>query len=716
MGLSFINSAFLGALSLISIPIIIHLLQRRRFKVVQWGAMEFLRLSQRNRSRRLMIEQLILLLIRCLIIAFVVLAVCRPIVRIGGVPIAGSRGPVHAIIILDNSYSMGYRPPGTQTETVFDRAVKRALDVVDRGLRQGDAVSLVLASDPPRAVIRKPSLDLKAALAIIKKITLSDAGTNYGKAARLALEIAGDSRYVNREVYLISDNQASGWEGRGQDAPAWEGLARLARLVMLPIRDGAAPNVAVEWVQAARGLATARAPARIQARIVNRGAQSLRDALVTLEVDGQAQGSAQRVTVEPGQGAVVVFNQIFDRPGVHACTVRVTEDRLPQDDVGYLALSVRRNVKILIVNGKPDATTPQKDAAFFLNLALAPPATREGSEPTPLEPRVIQGSSFSNENVRNYDVVTLSDVARLGDADRRLLGEFVQNGGGALIFLGGRVNADLYNRDLLDGQPSLLPARLGALDAEKSSLDPASLDHPALQRFRGAQDVSLNTAEFTKYFKLTPNAKDRTVRVMARFASGSPAILEKQFGLGKVILVASTANTEWNTLPLKPAFLPLIHQLVAYLASGTDGSRNGQVGEPLVKPLPLSEVNRKVTITSPGGARTAVRPLIHERGAIVTLENPQQAGFYRVAVDQSSPDIFAVNRDTAESDLRSLGEAALKKLLPVRNWTWIGLNEDLLSALTRSRQGIELWRHLLFAALALMVVETMLAQVFGRRA
>src|ERR1051325_11323191 len=161
MGLSFLNSSFLGALSLVSIPIIIHLLQRRRYRVVHGGAMEFLRLSQRNRSRRLMIEQLILLLIRCLIPALAILAICRPIVRYGGLPIATARGQVHAVIILDNSYSMGYLP-SAGPETVFDRARKRALDLVERGLRQGDGVSVVLASEPPRILVRKPSLDLRA--------------------------------------------------------------------------------------------------------------------------------------------------------------------------------------------------------------------------------------------------------------------------------------------------------------------------------------------------------------------------------------------------------------------------------------------------------------------------------------------------------------------------------------------------------------------------
>ena len=86
-----------------------------------------------------------------------------------------------------------------------------------------------------------------------------------------------------------------------------------------------------------------------------------------------------------------------------------------------------------------------------------------------------------------------------------------------------------------------------------------------------------------------------------------------------------------------------------------------------------------------------------------------------MAVDGGSTDTFAVNRDTAESDLRSLDEAALKKLLPVREWAWIGLNDDLLAAINKSRQGVELWRFLLFGALVLMCLETALAQLFGRR-
>src|SRR5437867_380671 len=122
MPLSFLNPAYLWGLGLVSIPIIIHLLQRRRYRVVRWGAMEFLRLSVKKRSRRLRIEQLILLLIRCLILALVALAVARPALRPGVLPALASESHVHALLVLDNSYSMRYQPEAAERSTLFDRA------------------------------------------------------------------------------------------------------------------------------------------------------------------------------------------------------------------------------------------------------------------------------------------------------------------------------------------------------------------------------------------------------------------------------------------------------------------------------------------------------------------------------------------------------------------------------------------------------------------
>jgi Aerotolerance regulator N-terminal/von Willebrand factor type A domain len=719
--MAFLNPALLWGLALTSIPIIIHLLQRRRYRVVRWGAMEFLRLSVKKRSRRLRIEQLLLLLVRCLVIALVALALCRPALRPGALQALASESHVYALIVLDNSYSMGYQPEGAERETLFDRAKRRAADLIRGGLRQGDAVSVVLAGDPPQALIRKPSYDLEGAAASVNRLSLSDRATNFTRAARLCLDILTEYRSSspgNPEIYFITDSQALGWEAN-RDPDVWEQLVRRqkARLSVMMVGEGNEENLAVTGVQLARGLVTARAAAQLRARIANYSARPARSLLATLEVDGQAAESA-RVDIQPGQESALSFTHIFDRGGVHTAAVRIAPDRLPRDNVGYLSLRVREAVRVMILNGHPDADL-RKDAGGFLEVAMKPPTAGPGSEATSLEPVTVAGSTLGSADLRSYDVVTLSDVTMLGDADRRALAQFVQGGGGVLIFPGSQVNTTLYNRDLFDASPSLLPARLsGPVDLPgKLHLDASSMDHPALQRFRGATDVEIGTAEFTRAFTLQPKENDPAVRVLARFNSGQPALVEKRFGLGKVLLFAAGVSLEWSDLPVHPVFLPLVHQLVTYLAEGAGGTRNATVGEPLVKPLPLSDATKKVTLTTPSGATSVLKPVIDERGCTVSVERTAEAGFYRIAVDGTpAPDTMAVNLPAKESNLRALDEAAVANLLPGVHWTWVRPSESIEAAVRRSRLGIELWRPLLFAALIFMLIETALAQLFGRRA
>src|SRR5450432_1398364 len=147
--MTFLTPAFLGALALVGIPLLIHLIRRRKLKIVQWAAMEFLRQSQKKQRKRLRIEELILLALRMLIVATAVLAFARPVLRALGVPILSQNTHVYAIIVLDNSFSMSAR--GTDARTSFERAKVAANEVVTRVLRDGDSVSVVLLSDKPEA-------------------------------------------------------------------------------------------------------------------------------------------------------------------------------------------------------------------------------------------------------------------------------------------------------------------------------------------------------------------------------------------------------------------------------------------------------------------------------------------------------------------------------------------------------------------------------------
>jgi hypothetical protein len=152
--LGFANPLLLYALAAASVPVVIHLLNRRKWREVPWAAMRFLLAAIKKNRRRLRIEQWLLLAIRTLVVLLVVAAMAKPFLESFGAVIAGRR--THRVIVLDASLSMAYTAGESSR---FDEARALAAQLVN-GSRRGDAISLVLMGDPPRVVIGDPSPNL----------------------------------------------------------------------------------------------------------------------------------------------------------------------------------------------------------------------------------------------------------------------------------------------------------------------------------------------------------------------------------------------------------------------------------------------------------------------------------------------------------------------------------------------------------------------------
>jgi hypothetical protein len=764
-GLAFLNPALLWGLGVASIPILLHLLQRRRYRVRRWAAMEFLRASVRRSSRRLRIEQWLLLLVRTLILLCVALALARPVWHSPRWGWLGSQAASQVVLVLDDSYSMGLQiassgsgplaNPGSKTQDPesdrFGWARGRALELLRGGLASGDSVAVLLAGEPARALVRRPTFNLAEVTEQIRQVPLSDRRSDLAGAARLCLEILKASRVANREVYLLTDSQTPAWRQPGA-VEAWKQVAEAGRLHLVSPPPAQAPNLAVAAVQVSEPVIPAR-PVPIAAQVLNRGDRAAQDVVVTLHADGRAVTST-RVNVPVDGTAEVRFEHAFPAAGSHTLVVSLPEDRLPVDDRGYASVVARERVRVLVLNGHPDPD-PRRDAAFFVTAALAPDdgtslSTARTSLTDPFDLQVIEGSSFRGEDLTRWDVVVLADVPRLAAPERRALAGFVEEGGGLLV---------------LPGASALRPARLGPLrdaGSEGPSLDLGRVDHPALARFRGAADVDLSTARFGRYYQLgTPDAASGA-RVVCRFTAGdrrqatgdseeggqagrssvarrlssdtgSPALVERAVGLGRVVMLASPPSPEWNTLPFKPAYLPFLHSLIAYLGQGPGSQRNLRVGDPLVAAVggaQASKAGQSWVLEGPNRERVPLRPGAGGAGndrRVVRMEAMTRAGLYRLqpAAAQATPAQagsaavpgawYAVNLRTDESDLRSLSRREVEGRLRPAAVRWVDAHEALATVVREGRQGREAWRWLLFAALALMLCESGMAQVFGRR-
>src|SRR5918998_5632761 len=213
----FVTWGFVAAgVAAMAIPIIIHILNRRRFKTVTWAAMEFLLRAMRKNRRRLRFEQWVLLATRCALVLLLGMALARPLgCENPATALVGGRSGI-SVFVIDNSYSMAYEVNRPGGKTHLDGAKRIAKELVDRAARDG-GVAVIVASRPARTIVARPSYNPQDVKDAIDRIEQSYAGTDLPGALQLALQIAKESdRQPDKSLHLFTDATSSAWRAPEQ--------------------------------------------------------------------------------------------------------------------------------------------------------------------------------------------------------------------------------------------------------------------------------------------------------------------------------------------------------------------------------------------------------------------------------------------------------------------------------------------------------------------
>ncbi len=709
----------LGWLAAAAAPILIHLWSRRKYREMQFAAMEYLLAAVRRQTRRLLFEQWLLLAVRTLLVVLVVLAVAEPYIERAGAALTPG-GRVHRLLVFDGSYSMAYKPAD---KTRFDHAKEIARQIV-RDSPQGDAFTLLLMSSTPRVIVGTAALEPAVILQEIDNLelphTTADLPAAIPAIRQLVTSVAADNPRLDRhEVYFLTDLQRTTWAPRLSEAARAQfleqttELAQLAALFVIDLGQPSAGNLAITDLRAADWPITAGRDASFQVRLRHFGPAAPDRQLVELFVDGRRIAQKQAELSPDGSGTAE-FSYRFDVPGDHAVEARAGGDALEIDNHRYLALTVRRAIRALCVDGRPSGGS-FRGAADYLAVALAPQG--EASEHALLQVAVAAESALLERNLSAYDCLFLCNVAQFTASEARALDAYLQGGGCVVFFLGDQVLADRYNRELgvagegRAGGLQILPARLGSvIDRPQFGLDPLGYRHPILAAFRGRGQTSLLTTPVFKHFQLTPPQNSRATTVLA-LGNGDPLVIEQAVRRGRVVLIGTAAEPSWSALPLWSSFVPLVQEIVAWCAAGQIEQRNvlaGETFDALTSPVATS-----VSVQSPDGRQRPAQ--LHAAGDrfALTYADTLLSGIYTAQfgppVSRGQP--FAVNVDTAESDLATIDPDELRDEtwsdVPfVYRTSWQDIKATGVGA-AHGQQGLHV--DLLYAALGLALAEVLLA-------
>ncbi len=723
LAFGFVNLPLLGWLAAAAAPTLIHLWMRRRYRESHWAAMEYLLAAVRKQSRRLRLEQWLLLAVRTLLVVFVVLAVAQPFLErplLGRVP----GGHTHRILVLDGSLSMAYQPT---EQTRFARAKEIAREMVENA-PVGDAFTVLLITSPPQVVVGTPARAGDELAAEIEALRQSHTAADLRALVprvREVLETAQreSPRLVRHEIYFLTDLQRAAWapdDSKAAQADLQRQVAKLAEaatLVVIDVGQPMADNLAVADLRLLTAPAIAGRTCRFEANVKSFAAGAVSQQSVELLVDGRR--VAQRyVDVPAGGEATVQFEYRFDRPGDRAVEVRAEGDSLPVDNRRYLAVPVHRSVRVLCIEGRPSGE-PFGGPGAYLAVALAPNDDRGLS--TPVEVEVAPESALMERDLSGYEALALCNVAQFTPGEANVLSAYVRGGGSLLLFMGNLVMPDRYNRVLGPGatkENRLLPAVLGpAVESPKGRLDPLEYRHPMLDAFRGVEQAGLLTTPIDRHVRLDVPERG-SARVVLRLPGGDPLIVEQPFGRGRVVLVATSADTSWTPMPLLPSFVPLVQEMLAFCLAGRITGRNTTTGSPLRGIVAAAGGISSVEVRTPDGDRREVRLSGLGNQRDWTFADTWQSGMYavRTVAPEAQEMLFAVNIDIAESELVQIGVDRLREEVwpgvPFEYKTTWQEPERPKTVSLRGGHG-RLHIALLAGALGLLLLETLLAWRFG---
>jgi len=733
---------FWSGLGAASVPVIIHLLNRRRFKILDWAAMRFLLESVRKNRRRIRLEELILLLLRCLAVFLLAVAVAR---FMGCAPAAvlpvGTPAQKAHVFVLDDSVSMGQKVKNT---TGFAKATSDLVEML-KVIPPSDRVGILLTSkpDPAEAVLELRTLGQADPESVAGRLQSLGPSDTAGQLAQ-ALQAAGkmfQNVPIDKRLYVLSDFRAADYAGGSGVEELRRELAALhtSKVGLVLMAYGLEPegNLTAEGIKVLGKLAIANKPVGVQLRVRNNGPTRQENVSVRFVVHTPG---AEEVTppakiipaIDPGEMRTVKLAYEFFDGGPATIEAHLPADSLAGDNTAHLALSVRPARKVLILNGEPDVMNPQADEAYYLVVAIDPNTDQRYG--TAVD--VVSADRAERVDFEAYDAVIMANVAELMPAELKALTDYVRAGGGLAIFVGDRIKLNFYSGEFYKRGTGLCPLPLGVPRGEPDR----RTSFVRLARDRIANDAVMRAfhekrSQFTQlvrfYAHVSIDAKATVsavspaigrVNVLARFndAEATPAIVSRTFADGTVAMIGSSADIEWTDWPKDPTYIIFVNDLLDHISRRGAERLNGRVGEAVGHAVGPDWAPARASLRTPAFPAEDDVLLAGEQVAarrVIRYHDTRHAGIYQLTLDLAGDQRtfkFARNIDPVEGRLECQAERNLRETLgvPFEYQNKLAAQTSAEAAVTAGTRQ-EYWKAALAALLIILAAEVFLGQRFG---
>ena len=689
----FLNPAVLFGLIAASIPVLIHLLNLKKLKKIEFSTLSFLKELQKNKIRKLKLKQWLLLALRMLIILLVVTAFARPTLK--GLALGGttSAAKTTAVFILDNTFSMSVVDPNG---SYFNQAKQTIINLLGN-LQEGDEAALILVSDQSNEEV-KTTLNLDEFSKQVRETEISYSSGTINHAMIRAADILGKSKNFNKEIYLLSDFQ----KGRLAGEKSLPDLSRLlndkVKLYTFNFSGKKIFNIGIDNLEVSTQIFEKEKPVSFSVTVTNYSDQSADNTVLSLFINGE-RSSQQSISLSGGESKVITMEAVAKSTGYNDVFASLEDDDIVQDNKRYAFFYVPDKIPVAVFYA-------DENDIKFIRTALG--LTGEQGTVRLTEKNVDQISSF---DLSQFDVVIIDGSGNNSGTDR--LKTYIDNGGGLFIMPG--ENSDISGFSEFTSKLGFPGAEgaAGKLNETRNavSFDKVEFDHPIFQNiFSNTDKKNIQSPDIYYHLKISTEGKGISIITLS---DGTSFLGEYKEGHGKALLLNTSPVLSWSNFPLKNIFAPLFLKSVFYLASKDRPENEYFAGLPVT--VTLSNVAfPQIKVMRPDKTEEFIN--LEKSGSLnyITYSKTNISGNYRFYSGDRIADEISINADPRESDTKYLSgsefDSYLNEIKFKGKHIAISSSENASEIVMQSRFGSELWRLFLIAALITALIEMAVAR------
>ncbi len=689
--MTFLNPAVLFGLFAAAIPIVLHFLNLRKLKTIEFSTLAFLKELQKTKIRRIKLKQWLLLLIRVLIILFLVMAFARPTLKTISLG-DSSAAKTTAVIVLDNTFSMSVVGEKGSRLNNYKQIAKNLLS----NFQPGDEIALISVGD-----LNGQNQLVSGNLSEIKKriddLEISNISGTLNQAMIRAAQILYQSKNFNKEIYLLTDLQKDRIANSTSEISNFgQTISPETRLYIFEGKQNEVVNLGIADLKPNNQLYEVGKEISFSVQIKNYSKSSVNDNVVSFFINGKR--TAQKsLSLAADEAKEISFETTLQDTGLVEFTAELEDDAILQDNKRFFSVYIPSDISLLILSDRSDDTK-------FIKLALGIPNSK-------IKLTELRTEQSSTANLQKFDAVIL--IGTEGIRDFKQLASYISIGGNIIVMPGTQSTlAGFQNLSKSIGLP--IPASIIGKPGSPDSFTQffkTDFQHPLLKNiFEEKAKTQIESPEIFCYFKTLSASSGKSI---ISLVDNSTFLSEYNVGKGKVLYFSSAPVLSWNTFPLKAFFTPLMNKALLYSSVKSNRDSVFICGSEALANISNS-TSQQIKVLAPDNLETFydADSLVNKK--YLSYTGTTEPGTYKVYSGNNLVDYFSVNHDSRESVLDIEFESEFEKYLKQTGYEGkfisLSADADYLMEIYQSRFGTELWKYFLIIVLLLAIAESLLSR------